>query len=71
MGQYANTRRHRHALRLEVDNIVSDLADGRVTLSRAGRRLDRIGCPFAVACRVCLPYREPTTRTPQTAPAPQ
>ena len=58
MGQYANTRRSHHALRRAVRAIVADLADGRVTLRQAGRRLDRIGCPFAVACRVCLPYRE-------------
>ena len=58
MGQYANTRRHRHTLRRAADSIVAALADGSISLRNAGFLLDFAGCPFAAACRVCLPFRE-------------
>lgn len=48
---------NRAALRRAVDSIIQSLADGHVTISTAGVLLDYAGCPFAVACRVCLPYR--------------
>jgi hypothetical protein len=72
MGRFADNRRTRHELRRAVDRTIADLTAGLITLSAAGRSLDRAGCPFAVACRVCMPYRAAplppfTFATPRTS----
>lgn len=47
-------RRTNSQMRLRIDQLLTLVASGRIGVSEAGRRMDLIGVPFAVACRVLV-----------------
>ncbi|ANQ84359.1 hypothetical protein [Azoarcus olearius] len=55
-------RRNNPLLRARIDLLLLAVKAGRLSIGDAGRRMDQLGVPFAVACRVL-------TRSPvQAAP---
>lgn len=53
-------RRSNPILRNRVEQVLISVRKGRVSIEDAGRRMDRLGVPFAVACRVLSQSGKPT-----------
>ncbi|WP_168224912.1 hypothetical protein [Azoarcus sp. DD4] len=45
-------RRTNPLLRARIDLLLHAVKTGRLSINDAGRRMDQLGVPFAVACRV-------------------